>query len=63
LNKDAVKLVKEQGYRNSEAARNLGIDGSILRRWTKEYDQDKGAAFPGNGRLNPDQEEIRRLRE
>jgi transposase len=60
---DAVKLVTEQGYRASEAARNLGVDGSLLRRWIKEYDQAKGAAFPGNGRLNSEQEEIRRLRE
>ncbi|OPY79476.1 MAG: Transposase [Syntrophus sp. PtaU1.Bin005] len=61
--KDAVKLVTEQGYRASEAARNLGVDGSLLRRWIKEYDQAKGAAFPGNGRLSHEQEEIRKLRE
>jgi transposase len=30
---DAVKLITEQGYKISEAARNLGIDASVLRRW------------------------------
>lgn len=60
--RDAVKLVKEQGYRITEASRNLGIDDSIVRRWVKEYSQDKEAAFPGNGRMSPEQEEIRRLR-
>ena len=60
---DSVKLVTEQGYRVSEAARNLGIDGSILRRWIKEYEIDKANAFPGHGRMTPEQEEITRLRE
>ena len=31
--KDAVKLVTEQGYKISEAARNLGIHDGVLRRW------------------------------
>jgi len=33
---DAVKLVTEQGYRVSEAARNLGIHHSSLRRWKEQ---------------------------
>lgn len=28
-----MKLITEQGYQLSEAARNLGINDSILRRW------------------------------
>jgi len=31
---DAVKLVTEQGYKLAEAARNLGIDPSVLRGGT-----------------------------
>ena len=60
---DAVKLVKEQGYRLSEAARNLDVDPSVLRRWLNGSEKDKSVAFPGNGRMTPEQEEIRRLRE
>jgi len=60
---DAVKLVTEQGYRVSEASRNLGVEVSVLRRWIKELENDKSAAFRGNGRMTPEQEEIRRLRE
>ena len=33
---DAVKLVVEQGYSVSEAARNLGVSASALRRWVKD---------------------------
>ncbi|MBW1913943.1 MAG: transposase [Deltaproteobacteria bacterium] len=31
--KIAVKLVTEQGYKLSEAARNLGIHPGLLGRW------------------------------
>jgi transposase len=31
----AVKLVTEQGYKVSEASRNLGIHDTQLRRWVK----------------------------
>ncbi len=59
---DAVKLVTDQGYRISEAARNLGVDVSVLRRWVKGRETEK-ADSRGNGRLTPEQEEIKRLRE
>ena len=32
---EAVKLVQEHGYKISEAARNLGVHESVLRRWVK----------------------------
>jgi len=60
---DAVKLVTEQGYRVSEASRNLDVNTGVLRRWIKELEKDKAVAFPGNGRMTPEQEEIKRLRE
>ena len=60
---DAVKLVTEQGYKPTEAARNLGIDRSILTRWVKEFQEDESEAFRGNGKLTVEQEELRRLRE
>jgi transposase len=30
---DAISLVQEQGYLKSEAARSLGINANVLRRW------------------------------
>lgn len=60
---DAVSLVLEQGYTRAEAARSLEINVSQLGRWIKEYrEDDNGQAFRGNGKLTPEQEEIRRLR-
>ncbi|MEE8056932.1 MAG: transposase [Pseudomonadales bacterium] len=37
---DAVKLVVEQGYSASEAARNLGVSASALRRWVKDHREE-----------------------
>ena len=33
---EAVKLITEQGYKVSEASRNLDINASMLRRWQRE---------------------------
>jgi len=34
--RDAVALVTERGYKISEAARSLGINDKVLRRWKHE---------------------------
>lgn len=59
---DAVRLVTEQGYKPTEAARNLGIHPSALNRWRKELASDGKNAFPGKGHLTPEKEELTRLR-
>lgn len=35
---EAVKLIMEQGYQVAEAARNLGINASVLGRWRRELE-------------------------
>ncbi len=60
---DAVSLVLEQGYSRAEAARSLEINPNMLTRWIKEHESDDGQAFRGNGKLSPEQAEIRRLKE
>ena len=60
---DAISLVLEQGYKRSEAAKSLGINANMLSRWIKEHQKDEGQAFRGNGKLTPEQEEIRCLKE
>jgi len=59
---DAVKLITEQGYNVSEAARNLGIHHSSLRRWKKQFETNGNQAFPGKGHMSPENEELERLR-
>jgi len=59
---DAVSLVTDQGYTRTEAARSLDINANMLCRWVKERQADDGQAFRGNGKLTPEQEELRTLK-
>ena len=60
---DAISLVVEQQYTRAEAARSLEINPNLITRWIKENEQDNnGQAFRGNGKLTPEQEEIRQLK-
>ena len=59
---DAISLVLDQGYTRTQAAHSLGINANMLRRWIQEQQSDDGHAFRGNGKLTPDQEEIRTLK-
>jgi transposase len=58
----AVKLVTEPGYSVAEAARSLGINQNLIRRWERCPEARGDEAFPGRGKLSPFQEENRRLR-
>ncbi len=60
--RDAVSLVLEQNYSQAEAARNLGINAQMLGRWVKELESEDSGAFRGNGKLSPEQQEIRELK-
>ena len=57
-----ARMLTEQGYKVTEAARNLGINPSVLQRWKTELASAGPNAFPCKGRLNPEQEELQRLR-
>ncbi len=60
---DAVSLVLEQGYSRAAASRNLEVNANLLGRWVKEYQtQDEGQAFRGNGKMTPEQEELKTLK-
>ena len=59
---EAVRLVTEGGLSLSQAARDLGVVESVLGRWKKQLDEDPVEAFPGQGHLKSQDEELRRLR-
>ncbi len=52
---EAIKLVKETGQTSSKIGRDLGIDGSLLNKWGKKYDEKMSTAdaFPGKGKVAP----------
>ena len=54
----------EQEYTKAEASRSLGINPNLIARWIQEHQaDDSGQAFRGNGKLTPEQAEIRQLKE
>lgn len=58
--REAVSLVVDQGYSCAEAGRSLGVGGNLVGRWKRDLESGD-SAFPGNGRLTPDQQRIREL--
>lgn len=59
---EAVKLVAERGGSISQAARDLDLGETVLRRWVRELTTDPQQAFPGKGVMKPEQAEIERVR-
>jgi len=59
---EAVRLVRDRGVSVAQAARDLDVHENVLRNWVKDLEADAQVAFPGRGKLKPEQEEIDRLR-
>lgn len=59
---EAVQLLETSGKSASELERELGIGKGNLWRWKREFAADGEDAFPGHGRLTPEQEELRQLK-
>src|SRR5262245_54993101 len=59
----AVKLVLEEGRTCAQVAEALGDSEPSIRQWVAAFKRDQGGAFPGSGKLSPQDEEIRRLKE
>lgn len=58
---DAVRMASEGTKAIAEVARELGLDPTTLYAWKREFGDHGTNAFPGNGRLMPQDEETRRL--
>ena len=59
---EAVKLVTEQGYSVTAAARSLGVHETLLRSWKQALQAQGDQALPGQGNAPAVEEELRRLR-
>lgn len=45
-----------------QASEDLGVHTSQLRDWVKKFADDPDCAFPGQGKMKPEQLEIARLK-
>jgi transposase len=59
---EAVRLVRERGVTVAQAARDLDLNQTLLRRWVQQFVADPKEAFPGQGQQKPEDAEITRLR-
>ncbi len=59
---EAVRQVVDGERPLAEVARELDLSASVLRRWKQRFEEDPSEAFPGNGRMKAEDEELRRLR-
>ena len=51
----------EHGYSYADAGRSLGVHGNMISRWKRELEVQGKHAYPGNGRLTPEQQRIHEL--
>jgi transposase len=59
---DALRLVARGDRPINAIARDLGIHPNLLYKWREQFTLDHEDAFPGKGKLKPEDEEFRRLR-
>jgi len=59
---EAVRLVRERGVSVAQAARDLDVHESLLRKWVKQFADDPLEAFPGHGRMKAAEAEIAQLK-
>lgn len=61
---DAGSLLLDQGHTGTSASKMLDISSQLLGRWVKEYKaDDDGHLFRDNGKLIPEEAEIRKLKD
>lgn len=58
----AVKLVLESEKSVESIASELGVSSNTLFNWKRKYLEDAKNAFPGKGRMKPEDEELRRVK-
>jgi transposase len=59
---ETVQLASEPGNTQAQVERNLGIGKGIISRWKRQLKCDGESAFPGKGRLKPQDQENRELK-
>jgi transposase len=59
---EAVRLALRGDHTQQSVADSLGICNNNLQRWIREYRASGNGAFPGKGRLKPEDEDMYRLK-
>jgi transposase len=57
----AARMVVDEQMKASRVAKDLGVSGSALTKWIRDYKKHGSGAFPGKGLLAPADNELHRL--
>ena len=60
--REAVRMVVESDMPVTRAAQHLGVYANVLGKWVRTLQADPAQAFPGHGRMKPEQAEVERLK-
>ena len=55
---ETVRLITDNGYTIAQVSRALYLRPDMLRRWKEQLADDPAGAFPGEGHLRPDDQEL-----
>ena len=58
---ETIELARTSGKNDSQLERELGLSRGCLYNWRKELEREGEQAFPGKGRLKPDDGYVRGL--
>jgi len=58
--KEMVRLVEELGKSPADVAKDIGVTTTSVRRWVKQYGNNVDSVLPGQGKLHPADEEVRK---
>ena len=58
----AIKMIVEAGISVSRISKDLGVNENSLYKWKRAYLEDQHDAFPGKGKMKPEEEELKNLK-
>ena len=58
---EAVRLAETSGKSIKQLEKDLGIGEGCIRQWKRKLAAEGWYAFPGHGKLPPDEERVRQL--
>ena len=59
--REALRLLETSGKSAAQIEQDLGVGPGCLSRWKARFAQEGDHAFPGHGRVGPEQERLRDL--
>ena len=59
--REAIQLLESSGKTARQLEQELGIGKTCLSRWKRELEDKGKQAFPGQGHVPPEQEQVQKL--